>query len=461
MKHIYFLLGICFVAPCFAAMPDQSAPSVAFDFNVTGGEPLYQTSLPKAVYQHSHSGGLEDLIITNAEGEQVPYALLPYSFLHPQTVSSRNTKALVFFPVQENSLKSSDELRVQLEKNADKTTVSMSSSHAETDSRHIFVVDAGEKGQALKTLHVTWKGDDDKLIPLEILGSDDLKSWQMLGDTVLLKTSKGGSRLLQNTITLNYATGAHYLQIRTSEPTRVDAFALTEVIAEYNTVETSPGETIWQDLRLINREQDISAGRININYESPGYFPASKLTINLPQENTITGATIQIRNKTNEPWRYLTGASLYSIRQQGRTLTNPVLDIPVSVAHYWQIQFNLANGGIGKDNPTLAVGWQPHTLVWNARGSTPFTLHIGNSPDIVNKVEIAHLIPDFTIEKVRQVPQAQLTIKTNSGVVSDNAPNPWLSAPDYKRWLLWGGLVIGVLLLAGMAYSLLKTERKK
>ena len=37
----------------------------------------------------------------------------------------------------------------------------------------------------------------------------------------------------------------------------------------------------------------------------------------------------------------------------------------------------------------------------------------------------------------------------------------WVAAPDYKTWLLWGGLVLGVLLLAGMAYSLIKSERKE
>ena len=39
--------------------------------------------------------------------------------------------------------------------------------------------------------------------------------------------------------------------------------------------------------------------------------------------------------------------------------------------------------------------------------------------------------------------------------------NAWTSAPDYKSWLLWAGLFLGVLLLAGMAYSLIKTERKE
>jgi hypothetical protein len=185
------------------------------------------------------------------------------------------------------------------------------------------------------------------------------------------------------------------------------------------------------------------------------------LQINLPQTNTITNVTISVRNKTNEPWTYLTNSGLYNMTQQGNTLTNPDIALSTTTARYWQLQFNQAHGGISEANPSLSVGWLPDTIVWNARGEAPFSLNVGEKPDFVNKVSISDLMHNVEIEKIKKLPQAKLinsSDKNTNTIV--NKQNTWASTPDYKTWLLWSGLLLGVMLLAGMAYSLLKTNGK-
>ena len=146
--------------------------------------------------------------------------------------------------------------------------------------------------------------------------------------------------------------------------------------------------------------------------------------------------------------------------KSGKSYTNLDILLNKTASRFWRLQFNQANGGIGQENPSLMLGWLPQTVVWNARGQAPFTLKIGENPAIVNTVPVTSLVADYKAEKVLQLPNATLSItesKINNVNQTAMQTNAWTSAPDYKSWLLWAGLFLGVLLLAGMAYSLIKT----
>jgi len=446
-------------------LPILPAAATSFKLDANGSDPFYQTNVSKEVYQHTHSSTLQDLTIHNASGEQVPYALIAYEDLHPQTTTHKDSKPLIIFPIKENALNNPSELRIHLQKNAGNTSVDIVSSNSETDTstktNSIYLLDAGKKHAPLETISVDWQGVDGKLLTLEVLTSDDLQSWSHAGNAVLLKTANANNSILQNTISLDSPTEARYLQIRTTEPNSV-SFNLTKANAEYSKVQNIAPQLLLQDIQLIKRTEDAKNGLVNIDFESAGHFPASYLQVKLPQNNTITNATIQVRNSTNEPWEYLTTASLYRLMQQGKTFTSPDVVLSPTVARYWRLQFNQSSGGIGAENPSLSLGWLPSTIVWNARGQAPFTLHVGEKPSIVNNVSIASLIPDYKIEKIQTLNSSGLLLEVSTNNQSTKqAANTWVAPIDYKRWLLWGGLFLGVLLLAGMAYSLVKTDSKQ
>ena len=444
-----------------------SLPVIAasFKLDASGNDPFYQTNISKEVYQYTRSNALSDLTILNASGEQVPYALIPYEDLHPQTITKQDSQSLIIFPIQENVLSNPNELRVHLEKNAGNTTVDLVANDGVADSSKaantIYLLDAGKKHAPLQTISVDWLALEGKLLTIEVLASEDLQNWSHAGNAVLLKTANANSRMLQNTIILDNPTQARYLQIRTTEPNGSN-FKLTKANAEYSKVQNLAPELVQQNLQFSARSEDTKNGLVNIDFESAGHFPASYLQIHLPQNNTITNASILVRNNSNEPWQYLSSASLYRLIQQGKTFINPDIALSPTVARYWRLQFNQSSGGIGAENPSLALGWLPSTLVWNARGSAPFTLHVGENPSIVNNISITSLIPEYKIEKIKALTKSSLSLEVSANNASTKqTADTWTAPIDYKRWLLWAGLFLGVLLLAGMAYSLVKTDSKK
>ena len=447
------------------SMATLPAIAATFMLDATGQDALYRTEVPKAVYQHSRSENLTDLTIHNANGEQVPYALLPYEALHPLNTTTHDTKPLPVYPINEYQLKNPAALNIKIESAGNHhldPTVALKINSQIKDTKNIYLIDAGKDHPTLKSLRVDWLGGEGALLSLEILASDDLKTWSHAGHAVLLKTTADGKVLSQNRITLDNPTTQRFLQIRPSDN---HLLVLTRIHAEYSNLLSIAPHLLWQDLQLFSRELNQKTGEINLDFESPGRYAISRLRVMLPETNTITNVKIFARKSSNDPWQYTSAASLYRVIKEAKTYTNADITVYPTSARYWRLQFNQANGGLGSENPNLSVGWLPDTLVWNARGKAPFSLQIGNNPDIVNNVAIDSLISNYSIEpelkikKIQQLPKSSLSIESQTTIQSDAAAtNAWTSPPDYKRWILWGGLLIGVLLLAGMAYSLLKSK---
>lgn len=446
--------------PLLVAAGTFSTPAVAagFQFDTQGGEPFYQTELPRAVYQYTQRDDLQDLVITNAAGEQVPYALLPYEALHPQETVSKKTR-LTVYPIRESRLQSPDGLRLELEKSAGKTTLNVIAEDGANRDRIVMLVDAGLEHPPLQYLTVDWAGRENQLLDLQILVSDDLKTWSGAGYAALLKTAQNGQVLVQNSIVLDAPTEARYVQIRTAGDD--ESLELTSASAEYRSVQAIAPPLLWQDIHFVGRDEKEVPGLVNLDFEAAGHYPASHVRVRLPQENTVTSVTVLVRNRADAPWTQLARASVFHLKQHGKTMTNPDLVISPTVARYWRLQFSQSGGGIGAQNPGLSLGWLAPVLVWNARGQPPYTLHIGEAPREVNRMAIASLIPEFKLEKVRQLSKVSLAHPTDVAAAQAEPKSTWVRPVDYKRWLLWGGLFLGVLLLAGMAYSLMKSQSRE
>ena len=439
----------------------QPAMAANFKLDAPGNKPFYQTNVPLEIYQQTHHSNLQDLTITNAAGEQVPYALIPYEQLHSATTSREEIIALAFSPVKINALQSASNLQLALEKSAATTSINITTNEAKPAASTVFLIDLGTKYPPINALLVDWQGDENALHNIQVQSSADLKNWIFAGDATLVNTTSANA-ITQHAIKLNNnwnsANNARYLQIRPADANDTGVITITKVQARYDVLQMVAEIALWQAPQLIGREIEDKTGRINIDFESLGHYPANRLKVWLPQANTITYATIFARNASNVAWKQVGYRELR--RHKESEPLSSISDISAIDARYWRLQFNQAEGGIGAENPALYLGWLAPTIVWNARGQAPFSLAVGENPSIVNTIPIATMIPNYNAQKINNLPVANLII-AKQDAANPQAASTWVAPRDYKTWLLWGGLLLGVLLLAGMAYSLIKSERKK
>jgi len=427
--------------------------ATSFKLNVNGDEPLYQTVLTPEIYKSSREKSLKDLAIYNADGEPLPYALMPFEKMFPKEMIEE-IKPLIIFPMQEGIEKSAEDINIRLENNANNTKVDVIANSTSQQETPTYLFDLGKQHPILKKVNLEWQGAEGKLISVQAFTSDNLKNWTNIGQSVIFKSAVDGHSILQNSVELYAFTPDQYLKIVAKDISKED-FKLISVNTEYSKVLDTPLSQIWQSPALLKREK-TNNGEINIDFEALGRYPVSYLRISLPQQNTITQVNVLTRNKADEPWEVLTHASLFRLNKEGRDTVNSDIKIDTKEARFWRLQFNEKTGGIGLDDPRLEVGWQPQTVVWNARGKSPYRIVVGEGGSDVSAVPIASLIPNAQLLQANALPVADIGLNSEEIVVA----NPWIDTPDYKRWVLWAGLFLGVLALALMAYSLVKNNPK-
>jgi hypothetical protein len=437
------LLGICILLfACYV----QAA---SFKLDATGAEPLYQTTLTKQVYQYSRSEELQDLAVVNADDESIPYALLPYGSIYAQTKITAETKALTIFPMQENTLKPSAVMNIQL--NNHDASVHVSADDTKLTAKNYYLFDLGEKHPAFKKLSLDWQGKEGELVALELKVSNNLQDWESITQASLLKVRADNQTIVQNNISLDRLIEARYLQIIPLDAH--DDFKLSAVNVEISHAQDIVQPKLSQAISF--KQRDASATQTHIDFESLSRLPASAIKIQLPQRNTITQVTVLTRNHHDEAWHYLSTASLYRLIKQNKEYSNQDITIPTTAARYWRLTFNQANGGIGQENPVLSLVWTPEVLVWNARGKAPYRLDVGATGAAVNVVAVNSLLAAYQPQKLQQLPLAKLSLQVAEPII-----NAWDRPIDYKPLWLWGGLLLGVLALAVMAYSLIKNNPK-
>jgi hypothetical protein len=129
---------------------------------------------------------------------------------------------------------------------------------------------------------------------------------------------------------------------------------------------------------------------------------------------------------------------------------------------------------LGATPPAIALGATPRTLVFLAQGGAPFSLAWNAAPDTGTTVEgavpgaplaLSTLIPGYAADKPVVADEASVALPVAAVEAAVTAaalaPIPDAARQDPSRkWWLWGALGVGLLLLAGMAWSLFASLRK-
>ena len=136
----------------------------------------------------------------------------------------------------------------------------------------------------------------------------------------------------------------------------------------------------------------------------------------------------------------------------------------VARADLGDVRVDQRGGGIGSGLPQIQAGWLPHRLVFSARGAPPFLLAYGNGGAKPAAFAIETLVPGYREDAVQPVKAAKTSAAQKVNVRHAAAfPQNELggaerlrAAIDWKRWSLWGALVVGVLILGAMAWRLMR-----
>lgn len=441
-------LWLALIACSLLATPVQAERSLSpqdfatgLELQLSGSEGLYQLQLPETVYQGVVRADLADLRVFNGAGETVPFQLQRPSAPQPEV-----WRQLPLFPLPARAETEPASLRVQIQRDAAGAIIEVRDQAVALQSGpSSFLLDASALPSPLTALELDW--DEPAQLGgsyrVRVEGSDDLQYWHTLvAEETLLRLQYGGQELVRRRLELR-PSKPRYLRLSTAASG--PPWQLTAVRALLASASGEP------DRQWLSRPGTaLNQAKTEYQFDSGGHFPIDRLQLRLPQPNTIVQASLHSRNQEDAPWQRRTAGLLYQLTRDGATLTSPGLTILPCGDRYWLLR--LEQGSLGQDAPELELGWQPHKLTLLARGQGPFLLAFG-SGQVTTGEAAGGLLSQLAAQTggTGQPLPAQLGGQRNLGGAQALTTRP---PADWSTWLLWSCLLLGVVLLAWMAWRL-------
>lgn len=279
---------------------------------------------------------------------------------------------------------------------------------------------------------------------LRIDASDDLLAWRgVVADSTLVDLVYAGRRLVRDRV--DFApTKASYFRVSWAAERPATAFSTISAERGERTIEPARQ---WRE--AVGAPVADSVG--DYAFDVGGPLPIDRVALKMAELNSVVPAQLFARGAPGEPWRPVATTVFYRLQDPGGDVVSAPLAVAGSGERYWLLRVDARSGGVGREPPRLSFGWQPQELAFAARGAAPFVLAYGRRDATAGALPLATLVPGY---------DAATGLGANVGVARAGAAIPLggmqrlAAPPDTRRWILWGTLAAGALVLGWMAWRL-------
>jgi hypothetical protein len=450
--NLFAIIRPLVVAVAVASAATASAAEKPKDFafgiplTVEVDSPFYRAALPAAFYAGSARADQGDLRVFNGDDAVVPYARLD----SPAAAREKKaTAALPIFPLRVDEQGGDlSGLSLTVTQSAGKTFVNLTTKEGQpVPAQRLagYLLDATDAREPISAIVLAWAPKSGGMnTRIRVEASDDLNQWRTLvGDAPLLDLEYDGRHLLRDRVEFRQVP-AKYLRL--SWPSAQTPLQLNAAGAEFgDRVLETPRQ--WAEAlgaAVADKENEYQ-------FDLGGVLPVDRVAIELPEVNSVVPAQLLARTAPEEPWRPVTSLVTYRLRQDAGEVTAPPLVIAPAAYRYWLLRIDPKSGGLGRGQPRMRAGWVPQEIVFAARGTGPFLIAYGNVAAASSALPVTTLVPGYAsgAEPLGAIAVAHMGAAAPLGDI-EQAKRP----REYRRATLWAVLILGVVVLAWMAWQL-------
>ena len=193
-------------------------------------------------------------------------------------------------------------------------------------------------------------------------------------------------------------------------------------------------------------------GATALEWELPFATPIAQLDITTTRANTLLPLRILGRNQLSEPWRFLGQAIVYRLGPAGDESVNLPATLQKPSLHWLRLE---ATHGARLQGVPLALRarFDPVDLVFVAGDDAPYQLAAGREAMPAAALPLG-MLAATTSSRIADLPLAQVR---DAHAAPPSVRPAWLPRGlDTRTAGLWAVLVLGVLVLGGVAWSLLR-----
>ncbi len=446
---------------------------------ISGKQGVVSLRLPQAVYLNAQTARLDDLRVFDAKGVAQPFALQRPK---AEAQTQRSFHRVSVFPIRSRASVSSDSgIELDIRTGADGKVISVrtngESAGGNDDQAAAdgplsgLVLDFGppvpatstdgEKIAALRFVPPPETTNYNAEVWLEI--SKDLKTWETVGAADIGWLTNVDAQTLAND-RLEFAP----INPQTHRYARLtwrkgDPVVFQTIEAER--IAVHPGEAQRETLWI-----QPTAGKIgsDLSYSASIALPVDQVTLRLSEPNIVFPMTLgryverpsRVTGRKSE-WAFqpMFRSTFYQIEQNEQTRRSGPLTIGLTQLTEWIIR---PQNAATTAKPELGLSWQADTLVFLAGGTSPYRLYFGRADAASGSQPLAQVAPGFSEDELKRLEMASLgDLQKTDGVAGETAAERASKAAHNRQLALWGLLLVGVLVLAGMTWRLILQMKAK
>ena len=424
---------------------------------------LYKVLLPEFVYSGLVHSQNRDLAVFNSNGELVPFVVFPASPVYDNSSVSRVETSIPFFelPVEEDVREDVGPVDIYVRTSKEGQVVevkggSTSGALSASRNRRYFLdftsldTSIPSGNSAFHRLELSVPDESELNVTVDVFQSENLRDWSpILQGAPLIQLQNRNSRFANNSFDLPRAP-RRYLLLRINN---VDApFVLRGVNYSSSVTES----------RLIEKNEfttfagTAAQDRLSVEYDTKGAFPVSKVNFVL-QEPGFYKVHYSARSDKKGNWRQLGSMELSLIRESASSLrSNSSENVDLRENRYWRIEFEQPFSG--PLLPEMKINWHASEVYFLAQGKPPYILAFGSSREDLRLQNTSFaqdqaLRTGATETEIGEPLNNEITVVSTKEIEREEIS----SDREWERYVVWVVLVLGALLLAGIALKLLKS----
>jgi Protein of unknown function (DUF3999) len=459
-------LSVAFAA--VAAQPEASTSTSTptddyayrWPLNAIGQNAAWQFELTPEVYAVLIDPALGDFEVVNADGQSVPVARLT---VDPNAQPGVAQVALPVFALPRRGDDAGrDDLSLRLERDMDgrlrMLQADVTAVAAQTQIDYVMDADISrdpKRPSTVDRLDLTWPEGGDVQTRFAVEGSDDLQQWQSLVDAAaVVSLRRNGATLQRRDIALP-TTALRYLRLRQLDGNPIPGLQITA-----RRTRAGVSSPQWRRLRadFVDSGRDEFGKDHVYRYRLPATLPIGRVDVTLGAENGTTEVIIDAHNGPpgSELWTPIGRALVFRLQQDGVRIDNEdyVLTAPFA-AREWRLRSPIEL----VPSPGVEVAYLPDRFVFLAQGRGPYALVAGSRSARRTSLPVEQALAPLRTRLGKDWTPPIATLGARSAAAGTAAYAKQATPTDWRRWLLWGFLLLGAVIVGGFAMSLLRTRK--
>lgn len=451
MKTVLCSVLLCVANAAVSSDEVKDAPmdyATGVTLETTGASPWYRISLPQAVYQGTAWPDLRDVRVFNHLGDTVPFALVAQK----TPIETPETVALRIFPLdmslappREKGQHGGDDV-VLRSKSGIEIHVQSDDVNSLGQSYLLTLPEEMKDAFSLAQLRLNWETPTGNWQgKVSVYVSRDLRNWRSVQeDAPLMDLTRDNDRLKMDAIsaslTLSPEGKRYLLVIMDSQSPGL----------KLNSVSAIAGSNKQESERIVIAAEADKISDDEAVWRWTQLQPLTSLRIDLENEGVLP-VELAWRGGEKEPWQPLEKMVLYHL--DGKRSE----DIHLSGKLVEAVRMRTINARLPETLPALSGARDSYQLVFNTQGKGPYMLAWGNRAAKKADVGLDMLIP-ASLRKTQEIndlpwatPQEDVTL---SGEARLTATSTEEQHSQWKTLLVWGALILGVAVLALMAWRI-------